>query len=78
VYVEEVEVEWRIAMFQNVKNRLDNPAVLHQWGVEYNRLLALGAEMVNEPKTHPWGARSFQIKDPDGSILNFRSMPKGE
>ena len=45
---------------------------------EYNRLLALGADMVSEPKTHPWGARSFQFKDPDGNILNFRSMPKGE
>jgi uncharacterized glyoxalase superfamily protein PhnB len=45
---------------------------------EYNRLLALGVDMVNEPETHPWGARSFQFKDPDGNILNFRSMPKGE
>ena len=45
-------------------------------GTEYQRLLPLGAEMVNEPKTHPWGARSFQFKDPDGNILNFRSMPK--
>jgi predicted enzyme related to lactoylglutathione lyase len=46
--------------------------------VEYNRLLSLGADMVNKPKTHPWGARSFQFKDPNGNILNFRSIPKGE
>ena len=45
---------------------------------EYQRLLSLGVEMVNEPKTYPWGARSFQFKDPDGNILNFRSPPKGE
>lgn len=45
---------------------------------EYNRLLLLGAEMLNEPTTHPWGARSFQFKDPDGNILNFRSFPKEE
>ena len=45
---------------------------------EHQRLLSLGAEMLSEPKTHPWGARSFQFKDPDGNILNFRSMPKGE
>ncbi len=44
---------------------------------ENNRLLTIGAEMLNKPKTHPWGARSFQFKDPDGNILNFRSMPKG-
>lgn len=43
---------------------------------EYNRRLPLGAEMLNEPTTHSWGARSFQFKDPDGNILNFRSMIK--
>ncbi len=43
---------------------------------EYSRLLTLGAEMLNEPTTHPWGARSFQFRDPDGNILNFRSIPK--
>lgn len=44
--------------------------------VEYQRLLPLGAEMLNEPTTHPWRARSFQFRDPDGNILNFRSWPK--
>ena len=43
---------------------------------EYKRLLPLGAQMLNEPTTHPWGARSFQFKDPDGNILNFRTIPK--
>jgi predicted enzyme related to lactoylglutathione lyase len=43
---------------------------------EYRRLLALGAKMLNEPTTHPWGARSFQFKDPDGNILNFADSPK--
>ena len=43
---------------------------------EYNRLLTLGAEMLNTPTTHPWGARSFQFRDPDGNILNFRTIPK--
>ena len=46
--------------------------------VEYERLLALGVEMLNQPITHPWGARSFQFEDPDGNILNFRSFPKEE
>jgi len=45
---------------------------------EYQRLLTLGAQMLNEPTTHPWGARSFQFRDPDGNILNFRTIPKGE
>jgi uncharacterized glyoxalase superfamily protein PhnB len=43
---------------------------------EYRRLLSLGAEILNEPTTHGWGARSFQCKDPDGNMLNFRSLPK--
>jgi len=43
---------------------------------EYQRLLLLAAEMQGKPKTHSWGARSFQFKDPDGNILNFRSPPK--
>jgi len=45
--------------------------------VEYQRIVSLGAKILCKPKTHPWGARSFQISDPDGNILNFRSIPKG-
>jgi uncharacterized glyoxalase superfamily protein PhnB len=45
---------------------------------EYKRLLSLGAQMLNEPTTQPWGARSFQFRDPDGNILNFRAIPKRE
>jgi len=43
---------------------------------EYKRLFPMGAQMLNEPTTHPWGARSFQFKDPDGNILNFRTIPR--
>jgi uncharacterized glyoxalase superfamily protein PhnB len=43
---------------------------------EYERLISLGAEMLNQPTTHPWGARSFQFRDPDGNILNFRNFPR--
>ncbi|MDR3085734.1 MAG: VOC family protein [Christensenellaceae bacterium] len=46
-------------------------------GAEYDRLLALGVETLNAPTTHPWGARSFQFRDPDGNILNFRQLPGG-
>jgi predicted enzyme related to lactoylglutathione lyase len=43
---------------------------------EYRRMLSLGADMLNEPTTHPWGARSFQFRDPDGNILYFRTPVK--
>ena len=41
------------------------------------RLLDMGADLMGEPKTHPQDARSFQLRDPDGNILHFRSQPKG-
>ncbi|WP_438447760.1 VOC family protein [Gorillibacterium sp. sgz5001074] len=38
---------------------------------EYERLKALGVPFVKLPATHPWGARSFWFRDPDGNIVNF-------
>ncbi len=43
---------------------------------EYQRLLPLGVEMLNQPTTHTWGARSFQFRDLEGNILNFRCLLK--
>jgi predicted enzyme related to lactoylglutathione lyase len=40
----------------------------------YARVLSLGAAVLCEPTTHPWGARSFQFRDADGNILNFRTV----
>ena len=38
---------------------------------EYARMQALGVEFVKPPQTHPWGARSFWFRDPDGNIVDF-------
>ncbi len=38
---------------------------------EYERVSALGVEFIKLPTTHPWGARSFWFRDPDGNIVNF-------
>ena len=38
---------------------------------EYERLKTFGVEFVLLPKTHPWGARSFWFRDPDGNIVDF-------
>ena len=43
---------------------------------EYQRLTALGVEFVKRPMTHPWGARSFWFRDPDGNIVNFFTVLK--
>ena len=38
---------------------------------EYERLQALGVEIVKLPQTYPWGTRSVWFRDPDGNIVNF-------
>jgi len=35
------------------------------------RLLDLGAEIVKQPQSHPWGARSVWVKDPEGNLLSL-------
>lgn len=41
---------------------------------EYERIKALGVAFIKLPTTHPWGARSFWFRDPDGNIVNFYSL----
>jgi catechol 2,3-dioxygenase-like lactoylglutathione lyase family enzyme len=38
---------------------------------EYERLKTLDVDFVMLPRTHPWGARSFWFRDPDGNIVDF-------
>ena len=38
---------------------------------EYERLKPCVQEFVILPTTHPWGARSFWFRDPDGNIIDF-------
>jgi catechol 2,3-dioxygenase-like lactoylglutathione lyase family enzyme len=40
---------------------------------EYERLKALGVEIVKPPATYPWGARSVWFRDPDRNIVDFFS-----
>ena len=41
----------------------------------YERVKALGAEIVEPPTKRPWGAVNMSFLDPDGNLLFFRSMP---
>jgi predicted enzyme related to lactoylglutathione lyase len=43
---------------------------------EYQRIKALGVEIVKPPETYPWGARSFWFKDPDGNVIDFYMVVK--
>lgn len=42
------------------------------------RVLALGAEIVDPPTAQPWGAVNMSFRDPDGNIVFFRSFPGQE
>ena len=43
---------------------------------EYERLLAMGIEVIDRPETRPWGARNMHFRDPDGNHIYFRSILK--
>jgi predicted enzyme related to lactoylglutathione lyase len=45
---------------------------------EYERIQSFPVELVKPPQTHPWGARAFWFRDPDGNILDlFSRVPSG-
>lgn len=41
------------------------------------RLKAAGATLLSEPEDRPWGARMFQVKDPDGFKLGVSTPLAG-
>ncbi|WP_150266867.1 VOC family protein [Paenibacillus tepidiphilus] len=45
--------------------------VVEDVDAEHLRLQALGVQLLNEPVTRPWGARSLQFADPDGNVISF-------
>lgn len=45
---------------------------------EYERLLVMGLEIIEKPKTRPWGARNMSFYDPDGNTVYLRSAPRNE
>ncbi|KGT92168.1 VOC family protein [Enterobacter cancerogenus] len=38
---------------------------------EFIRLKEYGLEFVHEPKNMPWGNRTMQIRDPEGTLVSF-------
>lgn len=44
--------------------------------VEFERLKALGVEIVAPPTLRPWGAKNMSFLDPDNNLITFRSLPK--
>ena len=43
---------------------------------EYEKVLALGAEIIEPPTKRPWGAINMSFYDPDNNMVFFRSFPQ--
>ena len=43
---------------------------------EYEKVLALGARIIEPPVRRPWGAVNMSFFDPDNNIIYFRSFPE--
>lgn len=41
---------------------------------EYEKVLALGAEIIEKPTKRPWGAVNMSFYDPDGNVIYLRSF----
>ncbi|MCL2364928.1 MAG: VOC family protein [Defluviitaleaceae bacterium] len=64
------------AFYYELADGASNVILTFDVDAEHTRVASLGVEIIYAPKTHPWGARSFQFKDPDGNVLNFRTVAK--
>ena len=42
----------------------------------YEKVLALGAQVIEPPTKRPWGAVNMSFSDPDNNVVFFRSFPK--
>lgn len=43
---------------------------------EYEKVRALGAEIIEAPTERPWGAVNISFFDPDNNVIFFRSFPE--
>lgn len=42
----------------------------------YKRLVAAGVKPVGAPRDRPWGERTFNVRDPDGNLLEFQQRAR--
>ena len=41
---------------------------------EYEKVLALGAKIIEPPAKRPWGAVNMSFYDPDNNVIYFRQL----
>ena len=44
----------------------------------YEKVLSLGAEIIEPPTKRPWGAANMSFYDPDHNVVYLRSFPKND
>lgn len=44
----------------------------------YQKVQAMGAEIIEPPTVRPWGAVNMSFRDPDGNAVFFRAFPAEE
>jgi len=44
--------------------------------IEFEKLKIMGVNIIEEPKTQPWGSTNMSFFDPDGNTIYLRSIPK--
>lgn len=42
----------------------------------YEKVLCMGAEIIEDPKSRPWGAVNMSFYDPDRNVVYLRSFPE--
>lgn len=42
---------------------------------EYQKLIAVGVEIIEKPAQRPWGTVNMSFYDPDKNVIYFRSFP---
>ncbi len=65
----------------NKNNRNQNMCIaftVDDIDVAYQRVAALGAEIIEKPTKRPWGAVNMSFYDPDGNVIYLRSFKKEE
>ena len=81
-FILEGEISFTIYNDGTVKSN-DNQNICMAFTVDdmekaYQKVVLLGAEILEPPKKRPWGATNMSFYDPDHNVVYLRSMEKNQ
>ncbi len=77
-----ISEETTLTIYNDGKERKTNPHniciafTVNDVDIEFERLKALGVEIVEPPTVRPWGVKNMNFLDPDNNLITFRCFPK--